>query len=277
VQVICSRLLPYIIVDRFTEAQEAKMGAGYKPNILKILEVMDAEEMLSDVFVYSESDAAAGAYEYLVNGTIQQVQELCGFGNDLTLSTKDARIQYTVYWHLGLLCDHLTKGEQKSQWVEERDRCLREWGCLVKSKGYPITFTDKFKECGESEKDQVQTFLEEEFEDNGSEPPPTVAWHLRFLCDSLPEGPEKSIWKSKLSNYLESISEQQRIDADDYAQRVKEFIKKFNDLERVDDSGRRLSPDEYYKKVVPQDEWINRNANQTRIVGRAVNFFNNQR
>jgi hypothetical protein len=253
------------------------MGAGHKPNILKILEVMEAEEMLSDVFVYSESDAAAAAYEFLVNGTIHEVQKLCGFGNGLTLSTKDARIQYTVYWHLGLLCDHLTKGEQKSQWVEERDRCLREWGSLVESKGYPITFTDKFKECGESEKDQVQTFLEEEFEDNGSEPPPTVAWHLRFLCDSLPEGPEKSIWKSKLSNYLKSISEQQRIDADDYAQRVKESIKKYNDLERVDDSERRLSPDEYYEKVVTQGEWFNRNANQTRIVGWAVNFFNNQR
>jgi hypothetical protein len=267
------------------------MKTGHKPNILRIIEEMEAEEMLSDVFVHSESGAAAKAYDSLINGTIREVQELCEFEkdltlsendltlseNDLTLSMHDARIQYTVYWHLGLLCDHLTKGEQKSQWVEERDRCLREWGSLVESKGYPITFTDKFKECGESEKDQVQTFLEEEFEDNGSEPPPTVAWHLRFLCDSLPEGPEKSIWKLKLSDYLESISEQQRIDADDYAQRVKESIKKYNDLERVDDSERRLSPDEYYEKVVTQGEWFNRNANQTRIVGWAVNFFNNQR
>ena len=272
-QVICSRLLPYFIVDRFAQAQEAKMGAGHKPNILKILKEMEAEEMLSDVFVYSESDAAAGAYESLVNGTIHQVQDLCGFEKkDLTLPTDVARIQYTVYWHLGLLCDHLIEGEQKSQWVQERDECLSTWRSLVESKGYPITFTDKFKQCGESEKDQVQACLEEQLEDDGSKPPPAVAWNLRFLCDSLPKGPEKSMWESKLSNYLKSISEQQRIEADDYAQRVNKVIKESNDDERE------MSLDEYYKtEVVPQNKRFKRYVKQDQIVGWAVNFFNNRR
>jgi hypothetical protein len=248
------------------------MKAQHKPNILKILEVMKAEEMLSDVFVYSESDAAAGAYEFLINATIREVQNLCGFRNNLTLSTVDARIQYTVYWHLGLLCDHLTESEEKSQWVQERDRCLDMWRNLVESIGYPIAFTNKFKECGESEKDQIQACLEEGLEDNGSKPPPAVAWHLRFLCDSLPKGPEKLRWESKLSTYLESISEQQRIEADDYAQRVNEVIKQFNDVERG------MSPDEYYQKeVVPQTERFKRYSEQSRIVGWVVNFLNNQR
>jgi hypothetical protein len=244
-----------LIVDRFTQAQEANMGAGHKPDIPKILEKMEAEEMLSDVFVHSESGAAAGAYEFLINGTIRIVQDLCEFENGLTLSMHDARIQYTVYWHLGLLCDHLTESEQKSQWVQERDRCLSTWRSLVESKGYPITFTDKFKLL----------------EDNGSKKPPAVAWNLRFLCDSLPKGPEKSMWESKLSNYLESISEQQRIEADDYAQRVSKFIKQFNDDERE------MSPDKYYEEVVPQSEWSNRYEKRCQIVGKVEKFFNKHR
>jgi hypothetical protein len=256
-----------LIVDRFTQAQEANMGAGHKPDIPKILEKMEAEEMLSDVFVHSESGAAAGAYEFLINGTIRIVQDLCEFENGLTLSMHDARIQYTVYWHLGLLCDHLTESEQKSQWVQERDRCLSTWRSLVESTGYPITFTDKFKQCGESEKDQVKELLE----DNGSKKPPAVAWNLRFLCDSLPKGPEKSMWESKLSNYLESISEQQRIEADDYAQRVSKFIKQFNDDERE------MSPDKYYEEVVPQSEWSNRYEKRCQIVGKVEKFFNKHR
>jgi hypothetical protein len=243
------------------------MGAGHKPDIPKILEKMEAEEMLSDVFVHSESGAAAGAYEFLINGTIRIVQDLCEFENGLTLSMHDARIQYTVYWHLGLLCDHLTESEQKSQWVQERDRCLSTWRSLVESKGYPITFTDKFKQCGESEKDQVKELLE----DNGSEKPPAVAWNLRFLCDSLPKGPEKLMWELKLSNYLESISEQQRSEADDYAQRVNKFIKEFNEDERE------LSPDKYYEEVVPEGVRSNRSKKQEKIVGKVSNFFNKQR
>jgi hypothetical protein len=257
------------------------MKTGHKPNILRIIEEMEAEEMLSDVFVHSESGAAAKAYDSLINGTIREVQELCEFEkdltlsendltlseNDLTLSMHDARIQYTVYWHLGLLCDHLTESEQKSQWVQERDRCLSTWRSLVKSKGYPITFTEKFEQCGESEKDQVKELLE----DNGSEKPPAVAWNLRFLCDSLPKGPEKLMWELKLSNYLELISEQQRSEADDYAQRVNKFIKEFNEDERE------LSPDKYYEEVVPEGVRSNRSEKQKEIVGKVSNFFNKQR
>lgn len=214
----------------------------------KLLQELDAGDMLSDVFNFPQSDIVADAYEKHVNHTIRKVEESCeteGF----ILPLSKARDLFIVHCHLRFLCDYLFDEKAKSQWQRERDSYKDQWNTLYKSKGYPKTIGDRFDSESEVEAENLPVLLDyaKMPESNFSRENPkfTILWHLQYLCNSLSDGPERKKWESKRSQYL--ISESDRREASRAARDVMLFQKA---LQEFDLQERGMEFEEYYNEYI---------------------------
>lgn len=213
-----------------------------------LLQQLDAGNMLYDVFTFPQSDIVADAYEKHVNDTIRKVEKYCG-KEGFILPLSKARDLFIVHCHLGFLCNYLFDEEVKLQWQKERDSYKDLWTTLYKSKGYPRTIGNFFDSVSELEAENLPVSLDyaEMPESNFSRESPmfTIFWHLHYLCNSLPDGPEKKKWESKRSQYL--LSEWDRCEAGRAAEDVMRFKVA---LEKFELRERGMKFDEYYSNHV---------------------------
>jgi hypothetical protein len=201
--------------------------------------------MLCDVFNFPESDTIANAYEEQVNKTIELIQEKYGT-HDFTLPLSEVRILFIVYYHLRLLCQDLAAREESSEWEKEQAGYLGQWERLCISKEYPPEVKDTFELYSRINMENFPELLDSVgLMKSCLNPEYIIYWHLCYLCDSLPEGFEKTKWETKRLTYLASEKEQyERKNAVAYAMQVKVA------LENYDTSERDMDLEKYYNKYL---------------------------
>lgn len=251
------------------------------PDIPTLCDDLDAVQMLSDCFIYPEEMIVANAYGEYVNDTIRMIQRWCEC-MDYTLPISETLVWFNEYFHLGYLCQSLAPKE-RSQWEEEQASCKKKWQNLCESKGYPETIKKLFESVGDETVGNFQALLDELDDFNvpdksdepdeldeldeinvlndkrllnisfsGKKPAFTIYWHLCYLCDILPDGPEKSKWEAEQLKYLASEQEQdEREEAATHAEQVKTAIRVYQRRER--DMGFKKY---YYKWVAPKVDVI---------------------
>jgi hypothetical protein len=226
-----------------------------KPNIPKLCTQLEAMNMLCDVFTFPESDTIANAYEEHVNQTIQLIQDDYGT-SDFTLPLSEVRILFIVYYHLGLLCRDLAAREESSGWEKEQAGYLGQWERLCDSKQYPSEVKDTFKQYSDNEvKDFLELLDAVGLMKSCLNPAYIIYWHLCYLCDSLPEGFEKTKWETKRLTYLASEKEQyERKSAVAYAMQVKVAFENYGSCERG------MDVEKYYNNHLAPSKTVQRRA-----------------
>ena len=224
------------------------MASRVKPNMVVLLQQLDAGDMLFDVFTFPQSDIVADAYEKHVNDTIREVEKYCG-REGFILPLSKARDLFIVHCHLRFLCNYLFDEEMKSQWQKEGDSYKEQWTTLYESKGYPKTIGNLFDSASELEAENLPVLLDDAKmpESNFSPENPmfTIFWHLHCLCNSLPDGSERKKWESRRSQYL--LSEWDHREASRAAEAVMQFKKALEEFELQE---RGMEFDEYYNNHV---------------------------
>jgi hypothetical protein len=90
----------------------------------------------------------------------------------------------------------------------------------------------------------------------------TIYWHLCYLCDSLPDGSEKTTWELRRSRYLASEQEQgERMKAHAHAKKVKASIEAWTCSEM------RMTVDEIYNLyIAPEWKRAERAKRKTKVL-----------
>jgi hypothetical protein len=228
------------------------MASQYFPNMNKLLVDLDAAKMLEDFFTYPDSDLIANAYEIQVNDTIREVQKACGVEGYI-LPLKDAKVLFTVHQHLGFLCNSYLDEKARIEWEEELASCDDRWRNLYISKGYPKEVGNRLNVVSDSNAGNFPQMLDYvdllDPIDLPGKSEFTIYWHLCYLCDSLPDGSEKTIWELRRSKYLAAEQEQgERVKANAHAKQVKASIEAWTRSEM------RMKVDEIYN-LYRAPEW----------------------
>jgi hypothetical protein len=228
---------------------------AFKPNIPKLCTQLEAMNMLCDVFTFPESDIIANAYDVQVNQTIQLIQREYQTG-DFTLPLSEVRILFVVYYHLGLLCRDLAAREESSEWEKEQAGYLGKWERLCISKQYPPEVKDTFKQYSDMDTEYFPELLDAVgLTKSCLNPAYIIYWHLCYLCDSLPEGFEKTKWETKRLTYLASEKEQyERKSAVAYAMQVKVAFENYDTCQRG------MDVEKYYNNHLAPSKTVQRRA-----------------
>lgn len=194
--------------------------------------------MLCDVFAFPESDTVANAYDEQVNQTIQLIQAKCQSG-DFTLPLSEVRILFVVHYHLGLMCQDLAGREESSAWKKEQDGYLDRWERLCLSKDYPSDVKNTFEEYSDIDVKHFPEVLDSVgLRKSFLDPAYIIYWHLCYLCNCLPSGPEKEKWETRRSTYLPSDSKKEQHEQESavaYAMQVKVAFEEYGTRERGTD------------------------------------------
>jgi hypothetical protein len=239
------------------------MALKLRPNISKLCTHLEAMNMLWDVFSFPESDTIANAYDEQINQTIQLIQAKCRSG-DFTLPLSEVRILFVVYYHLGLLCQDLAGREESSEWEKEQAGYLNRWKYLCSSKDYPQEVQSVFTEYSDMDVKHFPEVLDSVgLKKDCLAPAYIIYWHLCYLCDRLPSGPEKEKWETKRSAYLASNSMKEKYERESavaYAMQVKVAFEEYDTCQRG------MDVEKYYNDHLASDKIRQRRAKKLMAV-----------